>query len=107
MSKTEILLTVLILAISVWLTRFLPFIIFKKTDKLPKIIEYLGKVLPAALMGLLVVYCVKDYNFADITEILPLGVSILAVAALQLIKKNTILSISVGTVLYMILIRII
>lgn len=106
MNNTQIIITVVILAVSVWITRFLPFVIFKNTTKLPKIIDYLGKVLPAAMMGLLVIYCFKDYSFTSFTEVLPLIISVAAVVALHLFKRNTILSISVGTVVYMVLIRI-
>lgn len=106
MSNLQIVIIIVLLGISVWLTRFLPFLIFKNSTKLPKAVEYLGKVLPAAMMGLLVVYCVKDYSFVDIREMLPLLLSVGTVVAVHLIKRNTIISISVGTVLYMILIRV-
>lgn len=106
MNEKQILITVLVMAVSVWVTRFLPFAVFRNTDHLPGIVEYLGKVLPAAMMGLLVVYCFKDYNFADAAQIIPVLVSAAAVAAVHLAKRNTILSITVGTALYMTLIRI-
>ena len=85
------------------LTRFLPFLIFGKRKKLPAFIEYLGKVLPAAMMGLLVVYCFRDINLTDIPTLIPAIAGSLAVVVLHLVKRNTILSISAGTVVYMIL----
>ena len=106
MNNAQIYITVAVLAVSVMITRFLPFIIFKDTGHLPPVIEYLGKVLPAALMGLLVVYCFKDYDFSDIGNILPALLASAAVVGAHLWKRNTILSISAGTVVYMILIRL-
>ena len=106
MSNVQIYITVAVLAASVMITRFLPFIIFKDTGHLPKVIEYLGRVLPAALMGLLVVYCFKDYNFSDFSALLPALLAAASVIAIHLWKRNTILSISAGTVVYMILIRL-
>lgn len=106
MSNLQICITVAVLAISVMITRFLPFIIFKESDKLPECIEYLGTVLPAALMGLLVVYCFKDVNVTDCTKSVPAIIAAVSVAAVHLLKRNTILSITAGTAVYMILIRV-
>lgn len=106
MTEAQMIITVLVLALSVWITRFLPFFVFTKTERLPKAVDYLGRVLPAAMMGLLVVYCFKDYTFTDWHTIVPVLISVTVVAALHLIKRNTILSISVGTAVYMILIRV-
>ena len=106
MSNSQIYITVAVLAASVMITRFLPFVIFKDTGHLPEVIEYLGKVLPAALMGLLVVYCFKDYSFSDFGSVIPALAASAAVVAVHLWKRNTILSISAGTVVYMILIRL-
>ena len=105
MNEKQLLITIFLLALSVWITRFLPFILFRNTERLPGIVEYLGRVLPAAMMGLLVVYCFKDYSFGDIASVGPALLSAAAVAALHLWKGNTVLSIAAGTALYMILIR--
>ena len=107
MTDRQICITIILLAFSVIITRFLPFLIFRDSGHLPKSVEYLGRVLPAALMGLLVVYCFKDYRFHDPESIIPALLSAAAVAILQKIKHNTILSITAGTALYMVLIRII
>ena len=86
-------------------TRFLPFLIFGGGKKTPDIIVYLGKVLPYAIMGMLVVYCMKDVAFLEA----PYGISELlgcaVVAVLHLWKRNTLLSIGAGTVFYMVLIQ--
>lgn len=106
MNEKQMIITILLLALSVWVTRFLPFLVFRESSELPGIIGYLGRVLPAAMMGLLVVYCFRDMNFTDISSVVPAAVSLAAVVVLHLVKHNTILSISAGTVLYMVLIRI-
>lgn len=100
------ILIILILALSVQFTRALPFIIFRNKENLPKVIGYLGNMLPAAVMGLLCVYCFKDYDYSSAEEILPALISIAAVVLVHFLKKNTILSIIVGTTLYMVLIRV-
>jgi len=105
-SDWKLVVLILLFGASVALTRFLPFLVFKNAKKLPKAVDYLGRVLPAAMMGLLVVYCLKGYNFTDIGEILPVAIAIGTVVGLHLWKRNTILSLSVGTVLYMVLIRV-
>lgn len=88
-------------------TRFLPFLIFSGHHKTPKIITYLGRVLPCAIMGMLVVYCLKDVQFMSgsfgVPEILSCGV----VAGLHIWKRNSLLSIGVGTVLYMVLVQLV
>ena len=88
-------------------TRFLPFLIFSDSKKTPPIITYLGKVLPCAIMGMLVVYCMKDVSFLSgsfgIPEILACG----AVAGLHIWKRNSLLSIGVGTVCYMLLVQLV
>ena len=86
-------------------TRFLPFLIFGNNRKTPDIIVYLGKVLPYAIMGMLVVYCLKDVSFLSAPYGIPEFLGCAAVAALHLWKKNTLLSIGGGTVFYMILVQ--
>ena len=107
MSNMQLILTALILAVSVWLTRFLPFLLFGKREKLPPFMEYLGKVLPAAMMGLLVVYCFKDVSFASLQGALPALLGTAAVVGLHLWKRNSILSIAAGTAVYMLCLRLI
>lgn len=106
MRDMQFLLLVLILAASVQLTRFLPFAVFRNKEKLPATVAYLGNVLPAAMMGLLVVYCFKDYDYSGVISFLPALAATVIVAVLQLWRKNTILSIAAGTVAYMLMIRI-
>ena len=88
-------------------TRFLPFLIFGENRKTPLLIDYLGKVLPCAIMGMLVVYCLKDVSFLSAPFGLPEAIGIVIVALLHLWKRNSLLSIGVGTVSYMLLVQLV
>ncbi len=85
--------------------RFLPFLIFRENRKTPPIIEYLGKVLPFAIMGMLVIYCLKDVSLVSPGGWLPQLIGCAIVAGLHLWKRNTLLSIGAGTVCYMLLVQ--
>ena len=98
---------VLIAAMSIVtiLLRFLPFIVFRKQT--PQYISYLGKVLPPAIIGMLVIYCLKD-----ITPLIhPFGIPELiagaCVAAIHVWKRNSIISILAGTIIYMVLVQMV
>ena len=106
MSNMQIIWTVIIMALAVQFTRWMPFLFFGDSDKLPPVISYLGKVIPAAMMGMLVIYCYKDYDFASVSSALPALLAGFACAGLHLWKRNTIFSIAAGTAIYMILIRL-
>lgn len=84
-------------------TRFLPFLVFPKGKTPPKFVQYLGKVLPCAAIGLLVVYCFKDVASSR-TYGIPEILSVLLIIVLHKWKKNTLLSIG-GTALYMLLVQ--
>ena len=88
-------------------TRFLPFLIFGEKRKTPELILYLGKVLPCAIMGMLVVYCVKEVKPLAYPYGIPELLGIVFVAVLHLWKRNSLLSIGAGTVFYMILVQIV
>ncbi|MBQ7328419.1 MAG: branched-chain amino acid transporter permease [Oscillospiraceae bacterium] len=88
-------------------TRFLPFLIFGEKRKTPELILYLGKVLPCAIMGMLVVYCLKEVKPLVYPYGIPELLGILFVAGLHLWKRNSLLSIGAGTVFYMILVQVI
>lgn len=100
----EILL-IAISALVIAATRFLPFLIFGEKRKTPPIIEYLGTVLPCAIMGMLVVYCLKDISFLQSPYGLPELIACTVVAALHVWKRNSLLSIGGGTVCYMLLVQ--
>lgn len=107
MDNLHSVLIIIVAALVTMATRFLPFLIFGKEGKTPQIITYLGKVLPYAIMGMLVVYCMKDVAFFSYPYGIPELLGCLAVVALHLWKRNTLLSIGVGTVFYMVLIQLV
>ena len=88
-------------------TRFLPFLIFGEKRKTPALITYLGQVLPFAIMGMLVVYCMKDVSFLTAPFGIPEAIGCLIVAVLHIWKRNTLLSIAAGTVSYMLMVQFI
>ena len=88
------------------LTRFLPFLVFGRKKEAPKYIQYLGKVLPAAVFGLLVVYCLKDVNLFTGSHGIPEAIAILVVVLLHVWKRQMLLSIAGGTVCYMVLLQV-
>ncbi len=88
-------------------TRFLPFWIFNEHRKTPELVVHLGKVLPCAIMGMLVVYCLKDVAVLQFPHGIPELLGIAVVALLHLWKRNTLLSIGVGTVFYMVLVQLV
>lgn len=93
--------SVAVMAIGTALLRFLPFIIFNGKHKTPAIIEKLGRTLPYAVMGMLVVYCLKGVTFTSVSGFLPELIACAVVALLYIWKKNTLLSILAGTLCYM------
>ena len=105
MIDTYMLSLVLVCAVVTAATRFLPFLIFGTSKKTPEIITYLGKVLPYAIMGMLVVYCMKDVSFIQSPFGAPEIIACAAVAILHIWRRNTLLSIAVGTVGYMLLVQ--
>ena len=85
--------------------RFLPFVIFSGNRQTPVYISYLGKVLPFSIMGMLVIYCLRNISFSAAPFGIPELLSCAVVAALHLWKRNTLLSIAAGTIFYMILVQ--
>ncbi len=88
-------------------TRFLPFLLFGGKRQTPKVITYLGKVLPCAIMGMLVVYCLKDVRPLMYPYGIPELLGIALVAGLHIWKRNSLLSIGAGTVFYMLLVQLV
>lgn len=101
------LMIVLAMVAGTLITRFLPFILFPAGKEKPRYLEYLGKTLPYATMGLLVVYCLKGVDLLGPTHGLPEILAVAAVAALHCWKRNSLLSIGVGTIFYMFLVQVI
>lgn len=101
------LLIVLVMAVFTAFTRFLPFIAFPEGRKKPKVVTYLGKVLPFALIGMLLVYCFKDVSLFVYPYCIPELLASLLVAVLHFWKKNTLLSVFGGVIFYMALVQLV
>lgn len=106
LTSTQTIIIIAVTAIATIITRFLPFVLFSNKKEGPYI-DYLGKVLPYAAIGLLVVYCLKGISFADAPYGAPEAISITIIAILHLWKGNTLLSIGIGTAVYMFLVQVI
>lgn len=99
------LLLIAVIAAITALIRFLPFLVFRKHT--PKVVLYLGEVFPYAIMGMLVVYCLKNVSFVSGSHGIPEAVSVLLVVLLHKWRHNTLLSIAAGTVCYMALVQMV
>lgn len=96
---------IVLVALTTLATRAIPFILFPAGKKVPKAVEYLGKVLPPAVIGMLVVYCFKSVNPLSFPFGLPELIAGAVVVVLHIWKRNNLLSIGVGTILYMVLVQ--
>lgn len=97
--------TIIVCALCTQITRWLPFVLFGGKKEIPKLVRYLGTVLPAAIMAVLVVYCLKSATPLAYPYGLPEMLSVAAVVFLHLWKRNTLASISLGTICYMLLVQ--
>lgn len=107
MTVTEHIVTIGVIALGTMLTRFLPFIVFHADKPTPKFIIYLGKYLPPAIFGFLVIYCLKDVSLISGSYGLPELISIISVVLLHIWKRQMLLSIAGGTVIYMLLVQLV
>lgn len=105
--EQQSLIIVAMVVLGTTLTRFLPFGLFPENKKTPEYILYLGKVLPFAVIGLLVIYCLKNVPLFTAPYGLPEAIAIGCTALLHLWKKNTLLSIGGGTAVYMFLVQLV
>jgi len=105
--RTHAALLVAIMSAVTILLRFLPFLIWSGRRKTPKYILYLGRVLPPAIIGMLVIYCLKDITFSAAPFGLPELIAGVCVVLLQALRRNSLLSILGGTILYMFLVQVI
>ena len=113
MTTTQQIITVTMAVLATMLTRFVPFMVFRPGRPTPKYIMYLGKSLPASVFALLVVYCLRDISFVStpspflpsdtIAQLLAVAVT----AAVHVLRRNMMWSIAVGTICYMVLIRVV
>ena len=107
MTLTQQIITIAMGVLGTMITRFLPFLIFPAGKETPKYIQYVGKVLPAAVFGLLVVYCLRSVDLFSGSHGLPEAISIALVIALHVWKRQMLLSIAGGTVCYMLLVQLV
>ena len=107
MTLAQQIITVAMIVLGTVLTRFLPFLLFPAGKPTPKYIQYLGRVLPAAVFGLLVVYSLKDVSVFSGSHGIPELIAVAVVAGLHLWKRQMLLSIAGGTVCYMLLVQLV
>ncbi|MEI2404125.1 branched-chain amino acid transporter permease [Niallia taxi] len=107
MSLTQQIITIGMVVLATMFTRFIPFILFPSGKTTPKYIQYLGGVLPSAVIGLLVIYCFKDVSLMSGSYGLPEFIGVFTVALLHIWKKQMLLSIAGGTVIYMVLVQLV
>ena len=106
MTIAEQVITVGMVVLGTIITRFLPFIIFPANKPTPKYIKYLGQVLPSAVIGLLVVYCFREVSFSTPPYGMAEIIAVISIILLHWWKRNMLLSIGLGTVIYMLLVQI-
>ena len=107
MTLTQQLITIAVVALGTMLTRFLPFLVFPEGKPTPKYVQYIGKALPGAVFGLLVIYCLKNVSLFAGSHGLPELIAIAVVVLLHLWKRQMLLSIAAGTVCYMLLVQLV
>lgn len=107
MTLGQQLITVAMVILGTMTTRFVPFIIFRDNKPTPKIIQYLGKVLPSAVFGLLIIYCLKGISLTSGSYGLPELISICVVIVLHLWRRQMLISIAGGTICYMLLVQLV
>lgn len=107
MSLIQRVIMIGMIILGTMITRFLPFFIFTSDKPTPKYVQYLGKMLPSAALGMLVIYCVKNVSLFSGNHAIPELISIMAVVLLHLWKRQMLISIAGGTILYMLLVQLI
>ena len=107
MTLTQQIITIGMVVLGTAVTRFLPFLVFPAGKPTPQYVQYLGKVLPAAVFGLLVVYSLKDVSILSGSHGIPELIAIIVVVILHVWKRQMLLSIAGGTVCYMLLVQMV
>ena len=105
MSDKHAMIILLVMGFVTLMTRILPVLIFERGEKVPDYILYLGKVVPFTAMGLLIVYCLKDVPVLESPHALPELIALAVVSGTYLWKRNSILSVVIGTAVYMLLVQ--
>lgn len=107
MTVMQGILTILAVVAGTMLTRFVPFLVFPESKRPPRIIEYFGRVLPYAMTGLLVVYALRNTPITTGDHGLPELIACMAIVALHLWRRNMLVSIAGGTIVYMLLVQLV
>jgi branched-subunit amino acid transport protein AzlD len=107
MTLTQRIITIGLCAIGTMATRFLPFIVFSEKRATPAFIQYIGKYLPSAVFGMLVIYCLKDVSLLSGTHGIPEFIAIVVTILLHMWKRQMLVSIAGGTACYMLLLHLI
>jgi len=105
LTPVETIVTILAVALGAMVTRFTPFLLFPEKKTPPEVVSYLGRVLPPAMMGLLVVYCLKGVSLSASPHGLPELIAIAVIVLLHRWRSNVLLSIAGGTIVYMVLVQ--
>jgi branched-subunit amino acid transport protein AzlD len=106
MTLTEQIITIGLCILGTMMTRFLPFLVFSENRTTPAFIQYIGKFLPSAVFGMLVIYCLKNVSFLSGTHGIPELIAIVVTVVLHKWKRQMLLSIAGGTVCYMLLLHL-
>ena len=108
MTTFQMGLTIAVCTAATMLTRFLPFLIFSSKDQQPpEVVQYLGRVLPAAIFGMLIVYCLKGVSLTSGSHGIPEAIAIGVTVALHKWKHQTLVSIAGGTLCYVLLVQLV
>jgi branched-subunit amino acid transport protein AzlD len=105
LTPVQIIVTILAVTLGAMVTRFTPFLLFPEHKKPPEIVTYLGRVLPPAMMGLLVTFCLRNVSLQSSPHGLPELLGILVIVAVHRWRGNVLLSIGAGTLVYMLLVQ--
>lgn len=105
LSVSRTVIIIIVAAVCTFATRLLPFALFSGKKEAPRFVKYLGDILPAAIIGVLIVYCMRSFTQGDINTIAPQLIAAAATALIHIWRKNILLSIAVGTIGYMLLIN--
>ena len=107
MTTTQQIITIALCVLGTMTTRFLPFIVFRENKETPAFIQYIGKFLPSAVFGMLVIYCLKNVNIMQGNHGSPECLEIIVTCVLHILKRQMLVSIAGGTIFYMLLLHFI
>lgn len=107
MTLTQQTITIALCVLGTMTTRFLPFLVFRENKETPAFIQYIGKFLPSAVFGMLVIYCLKNVNIMQGSHGIPEFLAIVVTCGLHIRKRQMLISIAGGTIFYMLLLHFI